>query len=332
MKILVTGATGFLGRRLSYELAKNGADVIALCRNMRHPFLMAHENIRAVQGDILDRKSLVRAMKGCDQVYHTAALAKMWCRNLDDFYHVNVTGTRFVLETAAECRIQKLVYTSTCAVWGPTIKHPMSEEDPRTDGYAINYERTKYLAELETRKFADKELQVITVNPSRIFGEGPMSDSNTVGKMVSSYLKGRWRMIPGSGEQVANYAYLSDVVQGHINAMKMGVSGDRYILGGEDISYNQFFQTLRTICGKNYTMLKVPQKLIEAYSYAQLFKTTLTGLAPSFLPEFAERLKKDQKYSSQKAIDNLNYRITPFAVALEKTIQHLQQWNRVSLQ
>ncbi|MEO8583232.1 MAG: NAD-dependent epimerase/dehydratase family protein [Flavitalea sp.] len=325
MKVLVTGASGFIGRKLTFELAEKGYEVIALCRNPKHPWLVHHKNIIPCQGDILNVHSLKRAMKGCGKLYHTAALAKMWMPDPSAFHTVNVIGTRNVFEVAGNIGVSKMVYTSTCGVWGPSIKHPMNEEDPRTDGYAINYERTKYLAEIEAKKFANQGLHIVTVNPSRVFGEGPVTGSNTVGRMVSAYLKGKWRMIPGSGDQVVNYAYLDDVVRGHVEAMNLGIPGERYILGGEDISYKEFFDTLKKICGKKYTMIRVPQKLIEAYSYGQLIKTRITGLAPGFLPEFAERLKKDQKYSSLKATANLNYTITPFAKGLNKTVRYFQQ-------
>jgi nucleoside-diphosphate-sugar epimerase len=324
MKVLVTGATGFIGRNLCLHLAEQGYNVVALCRNTAHPYLISHKNITPVKGDILDRESLTKAMKRCGQVYHTAALAKMWCKNKNDYYNINVVGTRNVLELAGESGVNKVVYTSTCGVWGPTIKHPMNENDPRIDGFAIDYERTKYLAEIEARIYSAKGLNIVTVNPSRVYGEGPITDSNTVGKMISGYLKGKWRIIPGKGTQISNYAYLDDVVKGHIAAMEQGKAGNRYILGGEDISFNTFFSTLQSITGKTYGMVKLPQRVIEAYSRFELLKTTLTGLPPVFLPEFAKRLKKDQKYSSQKAISQLNYSITPFEEGMAKTINHIK--------
>ncbi|SDE78199.1 dihydroflavonol-4-reductase/farnesol dehydrogenase [Mucilaginibacter pineti] len=280
--------------------------------------------MEAAEGNILYRQSLERAMQGCRQVYHTAALAKMWCRNANDYHETNVTGTRNVLEIAGHTGVEKMVYTSTCGVWGPTVKHPMTEADPRIAGFPIAYERTKYLAELEVNNFVKQGMQVVTVNPSRLYGRGPITDSNTVGKMVSGYLRGRWRFIPGNGQQVANYAFLDDVVAGHIAAMDKGIPGERYILGGEDISFNSFFDTLQQVSGRQLGMMHIPLKAIEIYSRMQWLKTKLTGLPPVFLPEFAERLKYDQKYSSDKAIAQLNYRITPFADGLRKTVVHIK--------
>nr|WP_294944225.1 SDR family oxidoreductase [uncultured Mucilaginibacter sp.] len=325
MNILVTGATGFIGRELCLALAKQGYDVKALCRDISHPYLIKHKNIEAIRGDILYPDSLRKAMQGCAEVYHTAAMAKMWCSNPDAFYDTNVTGTRNVLHAASNAGIKKMVYTSTCGVWGPTLNFPLSEDEPRVVGFPIAYERTKYLAELEVQQFVNRGLDVVTVNPSRVFGKGPVTDSNTVSKMVSRYLKGKWRVIPGNGEQVANYAYLPDVVAGHIAAMQKGTTGNRYILGGEDISFNIFFDTVRTVSGVKHGMVRVPQKAIKFFGRVEWLKTKLTGWPPFILPEFADRLKFDQKYSSQKAATQLGYRITPFGEAMQQTVDYLKQ-------
>ncbi|MFD0794831.1 NAD-dependent epimerase/dehydratase family protein [Mucilaginibacter litoreus] len=324
MEIFVTGATGFIGRKLCLILAERGHQVKALCRNLNHPYLIKHANIKPVKGDILDTGSLQEAMQGCTQAYHTAAMAKMWTRNANDFYATNVTGTSNVMQVAQNAGVKRIVYTSTCGVWGPTLKHPMTENDPRVVGFPITYERTKYLAELAVNDFVNDGLDVVTVNPSRVFGEGPITDSNTVSKMISGYLKGKWRIIPGDGGQVSNYSYLDDVVIGHIAAMEKGITGNRYILGGEDISFNEFFATLEKISGIKRSMLRLPQPVIKFYSRFEALKTNLTGLAPVFLPEFADRLKLNQKYSSQKAIDQLGYHITPFEEAMRRTIEYLK--------
>lgn len=324
-KVLVTGATGFIGRRLCLELARRGHAVKALCRNTSHPYAVRHPLIEWVKGDILDKDSLLHAVLGCTHIYHTAALAKMWSRRPEDFYTVNVIGTRNVLEVAGDLGVSRIVYTSTCGVLGPTVLHPMTEDDPRSTGFPIAYERTKHLAELEVKSFVQKGWDIVTVNPSRVFGEGPVTDSNTVGKLVCGYLKGRWRIIPGNGEQAANYVYLDDVVRGHIQAMELGRSGDRYILGGEDISFNQFFELLQRITGRRRYMLKLPLGVIKLYSRFEWAKSKLTGLTPVFLPEFADRLKYDQKYDSGKALRQLKYRITPFEEGFAKTVRYLEK-------
>ncbi|MEO5999090.1 MAG: NAD-dependent epimerase/dehydratase family protein [Chitinophagaceae bacterium] len=324
MKVLVTGSTGFIGSRICMRLAEQGYLVNALCRNMQHPFLPTHKNIQPFKGDILCKESLVTAMDNCDQVYHTAALAKMWTRKKTDFYDINVTGTKNVLEAAQLKGIKKLVHTSTCGVWGPTRLYPITETDPRITGYPINYERTKYLAELMVKIFVEQGVPVVIVNPSRVYGEGPVTDSNTVGKMILAYLKGNWRIKPGSGRQVSNYAYLDDVVEGHIAAMNKGIVGNRYILGGEDVSYDAFFTTLKQVSGKDFRLMKVPQNIIKWYSQLEQLKTAITGMPPYLLPAFADRLKYNHMYSSVKAIQQLGYTITPFDSGMKITVNDLK--------
>ncbi len=324
MNILVTGATGFIGSKLCLTLAESGHTVHALCRDTKHPLLPRHNKIKPFKGDLLNKQNIADALRNCSQVYHTAALAKMWVPDKDEFFRVNVMGTQNVLEAAMQAGVEKVVHTSTCGVWGPTVKHPIAEEDPRITGFAIDYERTKYLAELEAQLYYKKGLQVVIVNPSRVYGEGPVTESNTVGKMIVAYLKGKWHINPANGLQVSNYAYLGDVVKGHIAAMEKCVAGNRYILGGEDISFNSFFNHLKYISGKDHKLFKVPQKLIKLYSRLEQFKTAATGIPPFFLPAFADRLKYDQKYSSNKAVQQLGYSITPFAAGFAKTVEHLK--------
>ncbi len=324
MKIIVTGATGFIGRKLCLALAQKGITVHALCRNKQHPLLIRHKNIIPFKGDITDSKSLVPAMQGCEQVYHTAATAKMWCSNKNEFYKVNVEGTKNILEAALTAGVIKIVHTSTCGVIGPTHKYPMTETDPRVIGFLIDYERTKYLAELLVQEYVQKGMNIVIVNPSRVYGEGPITDSNTVGKMVSRYLKGKWRIVPGDGTQVANYVYVDDVVNGHIAAMEKGLAGNRYILGGEDISFEHFFKEVQAISCKQYQLYNIPQQWIKLYSRIEKLKTIITGLPPVLLPEFAERLKYDQRYSSHKAEVQLGYTITPFKQGIANTIHYFQ--------
>lgn len=321
MSILVTGATGFIGSRLCLALAERGETVKALCRNGDVP---SHSNIIPVRGDITHKISLAEAMTGCTAVYHTAALAKLWCKDHRQFHEVNVEGTKNVLEAARDAGVNRIVHTSSCGVIGPTHRYPMNENDPRITGFAIDYERTKYLAELQIREFVKQGMDIVIVCPSRVYGEGPVTGSNTVGKMVNGYLRGRWRVIPGNGRAVANYVFLDDVVQGHIAAMEKGKSGEKYILGGEDVSFNAFFCEVKSASGKDYKLVHLSQKLIRYYSQFEKIKADLTGLAPKILPAIVDRLNCDQKYSSDKAVRELGYSITPFKTGMQRTVRWFQ--------
>ncbi len=326
---MVTGATGFIGRELCLHLANQSHVVHAFCRSENHPLLPSHVNIRPFKGDILDPQSIHEAMKGCAQVYHTAALAKLWTKDASDFFDVNVIGTRNVLEACLANKVKRVVHTSTCGVWGPTLKLPVSENDPRIAGFPIPYERTKFLAELEVKAACAKGLNAVIVNPSRVYGKGPVTASNTVGKMVSAYVQGRWRINPAGGKQVSNYAYLNDVVRGHVAAMEKGIIGERYILGGEDISFDQLFHQIGEASGRKYRLVNVSAAMIKWYSRIEWLKTTLTGIPPFLLPEFADRLRFDQRYSSQKAVRDLGYTITPFNEGIRDTVTYIQSTSHV---
>lgn len=327
-RILVTGASGFIGRKLSFRLAQEGYHVIAFCRNSSQ--LILHPNIEIIKGDILDLESLKAAMKDCKVVFHTAALAKMWSKNKRDFYDVNVVGTRNVCLAAIHHQVSKLIYTSSCGVLGPTLHSPMTENDPRIVGFPIEYERTKYLAELEADKFSD-DLAIVTLRPSRVYGDGPITGSNTVSRMIDAYIRGKWKFVPGKGVSIANYVFVDDVVEGHVAAMKKIEQSEKFILGGDDVSFKQFFDTLTDISGVRHKLYEIPISLVEWYGRLQSVKTNIFGTEPQILPEFAERLKYNQKYSSQKAIDYLDYKITPFKEGMKTTVDFIinNQWKNI---
>src|SRR6267154_2500527 len=143
MKILVTGASGYVGNKLAHTLAGRGEEVHALVRSSSANELLQHPNIAIFKGDILQKESLVAAMKGCKQVYHTAARVGAWARDSSVFYEVNVGGTRNVLDAALQSGVEKTVFTSTCGVIGPTLNEPLEENGQRTTGFEFDYDSSK---------------------------------------------------------------------------------------------------------------------------------------------------------------------------------------------
>jgi nucleoside-diphosphate-sugar epimerase len=327
MKIFITGATGFIGGRLASKLAAEGHQVNALVRERSNTGGLRHPNIRPVRGDLQDIVAIGRGMRGCEQVYHCAAYAKLWAKDRNLFYKINLEGTNNILEAAGRHNIQKIVYTSSTAVMGQSANHrPLTEKDPRVQPFQDDYDLSKQLAEQQVRAYAKKGLCAVIVNPSRVYGPGSFSHSNVICRMLYNALRGQRIFVPKAGNCLANYAFIDDVVEGHLLAMQHGNSGQRYILGGENVSYDEFLETVTGFTGK-LSITKLPLGFMKFCGSVQLLKATLTGSFPAYTPKILSRYFIDSTFCSDKAINELGYNITPFSRGIEKTINYLKTAN-----
>lgn len=324
MKIFITGASGYIGNILALKLAETGNVVHALVRTPHEVKNLAHPNIKLFAGNINDIDSVRNAMDGCGQVFHLAAFARLWARPSDIFYKTNVEGTHNVLEAAVEKNVSGFVYTSSTAVFGNSFNEPLSENDPRTIGFNNDYDLSKCMAEKLVRDYAAKGLHAVIVNPSRVYGPGEETYSNRFSKLLAAILNGKMIVVPRCSHVVSNYAYVPDIVEGHILAMKNGKAGERYILGGENVSYEQVFKIVREILpGRN--AIRIPKFLLQVVGAIQIVRFYLTKKIPSFTPSAVERYYKNTEFSCQKAVTELNYKITPFKKGMSDTIHHLKQ-------
>jgi nucleoside-diphosphate-sugar epimerase len=321
MKVLVTGSTGFIGANLCLALASRGQQVHGLYRSESRAENIRHPNIKLFKGDILDVASIENAIQGCDQVYHTAAFTGIWARNPDDIYRLNVTATINVLNAALKSGCRNVVITSTAGVTGPSVSGPVTEDTTPTLPYFTEYERTKRVAEYEALEFVQKGLNIRLVNPTRVFGPGRLSQSNSVTKMITGYAKGSWRVLPGDGKSVGNYAFIDDVVRGHILAMEKGRSGERYILGGENLNYRDLFDTVAGVTGKRRLLIPLPLKAMLLASNAAMLGWKLAKIQPFITPGLVKKFNHHWLVSSQKALDELGYQITPFREAAKVTLE-----------
>ncbi len=324
MKIFVTGASGYLGNKLTYTLAEKGHQVHALVRSASAKELLQHPNITVFKGDILEKEKLVIAMAGCRQVYHTAARVGLWAKDPAVFYDVNVEGTRNVLDAAIKTGVQKAVFTSTCGVIGPSLNEPMSERDPRIAGFCIDYELSKKMGEDLVFDYTNKGMDAVVVCPSKIYGPGIISHSLTANAMIEKFLKKRIAFIPAPGNYKVCMAFIDDIVNGHLLAMEKGKTGERYILGGINISYLEFFELIRTLSLCNGRVIKLSKNIIKGWAVLQLLNYKLTGTQPRLTLKVADYLLCNYTFSSEKATRELGYNITPLEEALNKTIHFLK--------
>jgi len=323
MKILITGASGYIGSKLSIILADRGHSVHAVVRSGDSQTRLMHPNIRVFTGDVLDKKSLQVAMEGCEQVYHVAGKAGMWARKTSVFYDVNVEGTRNVLDAALALGVKKMVYTSTCGVIGPSIDQPMEEKDSRNVEFVFDYDISKKMAEDLVAQYVRKGLEVVIVSPAKVYGPGHISHSLMMNAVIHKFLKNRITFIPAPGTFKVSFAFIDDIVKGHILAMEKGKSGERYILGGPNVSYYEFFNRLRMLASFKGFIVKLPKMIIQFLARIQELNHKLWNTNVLFTLKSVDQLFCNNTYSSDKAARELGYTITPLDEALQKTIQYL---------
>ena len=329
MKILITGATGYVGHQLALTLAKQGNKVHILVRNLFSPNVPRHQNIYAFAGDITDSLSIRTAMQGCEQVYHTAAIVKIFDKDPSVFYKVNVEGTKNLLNAALGLGIKKFVFTSSCGVLGKSVLEPKCENDPRTTGFENEYEFTKFLAENLVKEYVHKGLFTVIVSLSKVYGPGIETHPISVNSIIKKFIKGRFTFIPRPGNLVTNYCFIDDVVQGHILAMAKGIGGEKYILGGENISYINLFKTIRSLSGTKARLIQTPKFFVQVFALLQWMQYKITRKEPFITAKAIQAVFCNKTFSSGKAIRQLGYHPTPLKEALNQTIQFLNPQNHV---
>jgi nucleoside-diphosphate-sugar epimerase len=320
MKIFITGATGYMGSQLVNKLAMQEEELNLLVRDLNTVNLPVGKNIKLFKGDITNAESIAIAVKGCTHVYHCAGLAKLSSPNRNTFLDVNVNGTKNVLQASLNANVQKFVFTSSAAVFGPSLHIPFTENDSRIEPFESDYDLSKHLAENLVREFVSKSLNAVIVNPSRIYGPGPATYSNAVNRMIQYILNKKIILFPKIDKYLTNYCYITDVVNGHILAMHKGLTGENYILGGENITYSKLLQSITGYAATKNHILKIPVTCLKSIAFLSLCLNKNTELTPLLIT----RLAKHRMLNSEKAINKLGYCITSFDKGIKSTIDYLK--------
>ena len=320
MAILVTGGSGFIGLALTRRLSEQGEMIHVLCRPNSEIYHLLLPNIKIFFGNIENPADVLSAMKGCDRVYHLAALAANWSPDFQHFYDVNVGGTRNVLTAAQSLSITKIVFTSTCLTFGNSNGVPVDESHPPPRKILTPYARSKAKAEQLLQKIKTNQVELVTVHPTRVFGPGLLTEGNATTQMIRQYLDGKWHYILGDGQAVGNYGYLPDIVDGFIQAMAHGRHGEAYLLGGENISFNDFFNAIRTVCDCSFPLFRIPRPFVIMFSHLEILRARLFHSYPMISPEWVKLFSQNWAFSCNKARSELNYQITPFQEAIRQTV------------
>lgn len=319
MKVLVTGATGFVGGAVARALVRRGIDVRVIARggsDLQNLQGLPHE---LVTGDLRDQASLRSALTGCSQLYHVAAHYALWAKDPSIFYDVNVIGTKNLLEAARDVGTERIVYCSTIGAIGlPPSGGLGTEETPVSlEQMAGHYKRSKYLAEQEVLKLAKAGLPVVIVNPSAPVGAADVKPTPT-GQIVVDFMKGR---MPAYIETGLNIVDVDDVAAGHLLAMEKGRTGERYILGGKNLMLREVLEILSRLSGVKAPTIKLPRLAILPLAYLNLWVANMTGQPPRIPLEGVKMAKYKMHYDCSKAIRELGIPQTPPEVALEKAVK-----------
>jgi farnesol dehydrogenase len=324
--VLITGSSGFIGTRLAGELARRGTAVRALVRARADLGGLDDPRIQPAPGDVLEPESLRRAAAGCREVYHLAAHARSWARDPAIFHRVNVDGTRHVLEAASRAGVRRVVVASSIVTLGATPQGVVADERaPRSRPPLTEYEASKLEAEREALRASGDGLEVVVVNPTRVYGPGKLTEGNSVSRLLDLYTRGRLPFLVDRGRAVGNYAYVDDLVAGLIDAMDRGRQGERYILGGENASLRRLLDLVDEASGRRHLRLPLPAGLARGIAHLERFRAAWLGGYPLITPGWLETFLLDGAFSCAKAERELGYRITPLAEGIRRTWRWIER-------
>ncbi len=320
MKTLITGATGFVGSAVLRQLLAAGHDVRALVRPRSDLRNLNGLSAEIVYGDVTDRPSLDRAMKGCSTLFHAAADYRLWLLKPGEMYETNVTGTRNVMLAAMDAGIKRVVYTSSVATLGANPNgSPADEETPVSLKDMIgHYKRSKFMAEAEVKRLADEnDLPVVIVNPSTPVGPRDVKPTPS-GRIIVDAASGH---MPAYVDTGLNLVHVDDVAIGHLLALERGKLGDRYILGACNMTLKEIFSAVGRLTGQNPPKIRLPHPLIFPIACISEAWARLVSRKEPRVPLTGVRLaRKKMFFSVEKAKRFLGFNPRPVEEALRDAV------------
>jgi dihydroflavonol-4-reductase len=315
VRALVTGAAGFIGAHVAQALLDAGWDIRTFDRAGRSGQSPEAEH---VVGDVLDVEAIARAAQGCDAVFHLAALYSYARRDAEAMLRVNIEGTRAVLDAAARVGVKRVVMTSSCATCGPVPGRPATEEDhPPQWELGIAYKRSKIESEELALAAARDGLDVVVVNPTTPVGPGDARPTPT-GAMVAGVATGRIRAYTATAINVVD---VRDVAAGHLLAHEYGRRGERYLLGGEDVTLRDSFAMIARHAGRTPPRVGVPWRFALGAAWVADRGLRLAGREPKLLNLDETRLARlPMTFSCAKAQRELGYTFRPADVAFAEAV------------
>jgi dihydroflavonol-4-reductase len=324
MKALVTGATGFVGAAVARALERAGWQVRVLVRSGSDRSNLSPMAVEVAEGDLADPGSLERALAGCTGLFHVAADYRLGARDPTQLYRTNVEGTRNILHAARTAGVARVVYTSSVATIGiPPDGSPGEERTPVDLSHMIgHYKRSKYLAEEVARDEARAPgMSVVIVNPSTPIGPGDIRPTPT-GQLVLDAASGR---MPAYVDTGLNIVHVDDVAAGHLLAYERGKAGERYILGGEDMTLQTILAQIARLVGRTPPRVRLPYAAVLPVAYLAEAFAKLSGRSGRVTLEGVRMSRKRMFFSSGKAVSELGYRWRPPTDAFEDALRWFRE-------
>lgn len=323
MLAFVTGATGFVGSHVARVLSERGADLRLLIRSGSNLRNIQNLNADRVVGDLRDPASIEKAMFGCDVVFHVAADYRLWVRDPQEMYRANVEGTRALLEAARKNKVRRVVYTSSVATMGFTSNgRPADEDFPVSLNNMIgHYKRSKFMAEEVALEAGRSGLDVVVVNPTTPVGEQDIKPTPT-GRIVVDFLK---KKFPAYVDTGLNLVDVRECARGHVSAFEQGRTGERYILGGENLTLKQILDKLAAITGLSSPSIKLPYIVALATGVIDEVVTgRILGREPRATIDAVRMGRKKMFVSCAKAERELGWKVLTVDDALRRAVEWFQ--------
>lgn len=323
MTTLVTGATGFVGSHVARQLVARGEGVRVLLRPSSQLRAIEDLPVERAYGDLREAASLAPALDGVRRVFHVAADYRLWARHPQEIYESNVTGTRHLLAAARRAGVERFIYTSTVA----TIAVPRADTLPNEATVAAlpemvgHYKRSKFLAEQEARRAAAEGLPVVIVNPTTPVGPGDWKPTPT-GRIILDFLNGR---MPGYVHTGLNLVPVEDVAAGHLLAAERGRVGERYILGGRNLTLKEILEVLARITGRPAPRLRLPYVVALAAGYADHLVSRVLGREPQIPLEGVRMARHKMFVDCSRAARELCFTAGPVEQALERAVRWYEE-------
>jgi dihydroflavonol-4-reductase len=320
MRILVTGGTGFVGSHLVRVLLERGEQVRCLVRPASRRDNLENLSVEFVTGDLRDLNSLKQAVKGVKVVYHCAADYRLWCKDPNEMYQSNVQGSNNVMQAAFDEGVDRVVYTSTVGCLGLNDDGKPADEATSVsiDDMIGHYKRSKFLAEESVRDWARRGLPVVIVNPSTPVGELDIKPTPT-GKIIVDFLRGKMFGYVDTG---MNLIDVRDCAEGHVLAAQKGRVGERYILGGRNMTLKELFDALASVTEIASPKMKVPHWVAETYARMEnLWSINIARREPDVPLESVKMSRHKMWFDATKAVHELGLSQNPIERALERAVK-----------